>query len=998
MPHFDKQKAQHLSGILEKIRTAVYRPVGDLTVEAFVTAEPLPFGRRTQGRQYSLKTGDTWAAAVFDCAWFHFTGEVPAGVAGSDIVLLIDVNGEACVVDSDGTPRIGLTNINSEFDKSLGMPGKRVVPFADPAEGGEWVDLWVDAGANDLFGRMQDKGTLKQACIAVRNPQLFGLQWDWEVLHELMVNLPEQSARRMRIWDVLIRAAGSLLDFTDAEAAKARAILAAELAKNGGDPSLTISAVGHAHMDLAWLWPIRETIRKCGRTFSTVLRMMERYPDYVFGASQPQQYQWVKDHYPALYAEVKKRVAEGRWEAQGAMWVEPDTNVPSGESLVRQIVYGMRFFREEFGTRSTILWEPDVFGYSGALPQILLKSGIDCFMTQKLSWNQVTKHPHHTFWWQGIDGSRVLAHMPPEDTYNGPAAPRSLVKIEKDYLDKDVSDRALMLFGIGDGGGGPGEEHLERLQREKNLAGVSPVVQESAETFFKHLREGSDRYCTWQGELYLEKHQGTFTTQARNKRFNRKIEFALRELELMSVIASQFAGRSSYKFPKAEVDDIWREFLLYQFHDILPGSSIQRVYDESLPRYAALADKISEMTCHADQAVVGSMEAGNDSMVIFNSLSWERTQWLNIEGKWQHVTVPPMGFAFLASSKVSEVHSPTATRDLLENEYLRVEFAEQGSIRSCYDKLAKRQTLASPGNILAIYEDNGDAWDFPMDYRQRQIGRFTLQSWEHRVDGPRAMIRQKYIYNQSTLTQDVILAAGSRVLEFVTDVDWRESGRMLRTSFPTTVLASEATCEIQFGSIRRPTHRNTLRDVAMMEVCAQKYVDLSDRGYGVALLNDCKYGHAVVDGTLDLNLLRSPGYPDPIADRAQHAFVYALLPHAGDHIAGGVVQAGYELNVPLRVLGRAKATASLPSSLLCTDKHNIIIETVKPAENGGGWVVRLYEAAGASTDAIITVATGAKYVAAVNMLEENEKQLQSSNGGISLRFDPFEAHTLLVRA
>lgn len=992
MPHFDKQKSEHLGRLLERIRTAVYRPIGELNVEVFVTPEPLAFDRRTEGRRLEIKAGDVWASAVFDCGWFHFTGVLPTDAAGAEVVLLIDVNGEACVVDSDGTPRQGLTNINSEFDKSLGVPGKRVVPFVSPARGGEKIDLWADGGANDLFGRMQEKGTLKQACMAIRNPQLYALQWDWEVLHELMVHLPMQSARRSRLWDALLRAAAVLVEFTDAEATKVRAILAPELAKAGGDPSLTISAVGHAHMDLAWLWPVRETIRKCARTFATVLRMMERYPDYVFGASQPQQYQWVKDHYPKLYAQVKKRVAEGRWEAQGAMWVEPDTNVPSGESLVRQIVYGMRFFREEFGAKPTILWEPDVFGYSGALPQILLKSGIDCFMTQKLSWNQVTKHPHHTFWWQGVDGSRVLAHMPPEDTYNGPAAPRSLVKIEQDYLDKNVSDRALMLFGIGDGGGGPGEEHLERLSREHNLAGACPVVQEPAEKFFARLREGSERYSTWLGELYLEKHQGTFTTQARNKRFNRKIELALRELELMATLAGQSAG---YKFPKAEVDEIWKEVLLYQFHDILPGSSIQRVYDESLPRYAALSGKIAELTRQADQAYLssaGAVDAAGDSGAIFNSLSWARTQWLKVDGKWKPVTAPAMG---LGAAEDAPIETPAGSKNLLENKQLRVMFNDDGSIASCLDKIAGRETIASSANILAIYEDPGDAWDFPMDYRDRQIGRFALQSAEHFTDGPRSVIRQKYSHGKSTMTQEVSLTAESRVLEFATTVEWQESGKMLRTSFPTTVFAAEATCDIQFGSIRRPTHRNTLRDVAMMEVCAHKYVDLSDRGYGVALLNDCKYGHALIGGTIDLNLLRSPGYPDPVADRAQHEFVYALFPHAGDHVAGGVIQAAYELNVPLRVIGKAKATAQ--GSWMSVNVSNVIIETIKPAEDQPGWVVRLYESTGASTNAVITVPQGVNQVHQTNMLEQEPKPLAISNGAVRLWFGPFEVHTLLVR-
>jgi alpha-mannosidase len=389
------------------------------------------------------------------------------------------------------------------------------------------------------------------------------------------------------------------------------------------------------------------------------------------------------------------------------MWVEPDTNVPSGESLVRQILYGVKFFAQEFGTRSTILWEPDVFGYTGALPQILSKSGVDCFMTQKLSWNQVTKHPHHTFWWQGIDGSRVLAHLPPEDTYNGPAAPRSLVKLENDYLDKGVSDRALMLFGIGDGGGGPGEEHLERLLREKNLSGLCPVIQEPAEKFFSRLRDGSDRYSTWVGELYLEKHQGTFTSQARNKKFNRKIEFALRELELAAVIAMR--SSASYKYPKAQTDDIWREVLLLQFHDILPGSSIQRVYDESVPRYAALLEQVEKLTRDAESV------GGGKSTAISNSLSWSRSQWLKVDGKWRHVTVPPMNVTVLSNAAVQTRIEISGSKHHLENDQLRIEFAADGTITSCYDKAAKRETLSAPANVLALYEDQGDAWDFPMD-------------------------------------------------------------------------------------------------------------------------------------------------------------------------------------------------------------------------------------------------------------------------------------------
>jgi alpha-mannosidase len=555
MPYFNLHKKMELNALVERIKEAVYTPVCKLAVTAYVTSEPLPYAERQNSAPITLIPGQKWGN-LFDCAWFHFTGVVPQQANGLKVVLLIDVNGEACIYDQTGVPTQGLTNVNSEFDLSLGKPGKRVVPLAERATGAQTVDIWADAGCNDLFGRLQESGTLKQADIAICHSNLHALQYDFEVLHELMQLLPEKSARHERIWAALTQAALVLQHLNDEEAAIARKILAPELAKHAADPSLYISAIGHAHIDLAWLWPLRETIRKGARTFSTVLHFMDQYPDYVFGASQAQLYLWMKERYPVLYAKIKQRIAEGRWEVQGAMWVEADTNVSGGEALVRQFLYGKRFFRQEFGVDVTNLWLPDVFGYSGALPQLMKKSGVDYFMTQKLSWSQVNQHPHHSFWWKGIDGTKVLTHMAPEGSYNSSAAPRAIARAEQEYLDKSVSEHCLVIFGIGDGGGGPGEEHLERLRREKSLAGLSPVVQEPAARFFEKLVDESENFHTWYGELYLERHQGTYTTQARNKRFNRKLELALRELELSATRAFWQTGMT---YPADELLSIWRE-------------------------------------------------------------------------------------------------------------------------------------------------------------------------------------------------------------------------------------------------------------------------------------------------------------------------------------------------------------------------------------------------------------------------------------------------------
>ncbi len=975
---------------LSHLPRLVYRSLSDLAVEAWVTPEPVPFAGRESGTHQTLQVGDKWGK-LWDCAWFHFTGTVPAEAAGENVVLLLDINGEGLVVDAEGTPVQGLTGVRSGFDYSLGRPGKRVLPFARPASGGEAVDVWVDAGNNDLFGGLPDGGALAEACVAVRRDDIQALCFDLEVLRELLEHLPRTKARAARVLSALYDAVILLpqrVTPTPEEVAAARAVLAPELARSGGDPALIVSALGHAHIDLAWLWPIRETIRKGARTFATALRMMERYPDYVFGASQPQLYQWIKDQYPALYAQIKARVAEGRWEVQGAMWVEPDANIPSGESLVRQILYGKRFFRDEFGIDITNLWMPDVFGYSGSLPQILRAAGLTTFMTQKLSWSEVNTFPHHTFHWEGIDGSRVLVHMPPEGTYNSSAAPRAIARAEENFLDKAVSDRVLVLFGIGDGGGGPGEEHLERLARERDLQGLAPVVQEPSKTFFDRLEENSANFPVWCGELYLEKHQGTLTTQGRNKWYNRKLEFALRELELS---ASRAWLASGTPYPAEALDRIWKEMLLLQFHDILPGSSITRVYDESLPRYAALLAEVQELTTAADAAMLGA----GDTLLALNSLSWDRAEWLKVGDQWHFAQVPALGSA-LVPAPTDTLPAVSASNTLLENEHLRVAFSENGDLVSVYDKTAGREALllGQTGNTLAVYEDGGDAWDFASDYAAAPPAHFMLTDAEAYIDGPKAVLKQTRTFGASTLTQEISLTAGSRRLEFHTQVDWQEDNRMLRTAFPLAVNTDVARCEIQFGSIARPTTRNTSWDAAKYEVCGHKWVDLSETGYGVALLNDCKYGHSVQDGALALTLLRSPSGPDPVADRATHEFTYALLPHTGDCAAGGVVREAYALNVPLRVTTGA---APLPP-LLRVDAPNVIVDTVKKAEDGAALIVRLYEASGAAASVTVDFSFTPGRVSRVDLMEENPQPLEITKNAVAFPVLPFEIITLRVEA
>ncbi|TLS52462.1 alpha-mannosidase [Paenibacillus antri] len=1010
---YEKVRPETLKSMLRRLEKSIYVPLSDLHVTVWVTPEPVLYAERYSGQKLELRAGDRWGK-LWDCGWFHFTGKVPREAAGAKVVLLIDVNGELCIVDHEGIPKQGLTNINSEFDTSLGLPGKRVVHICESSTGEETIDLWADAGCNDLFGQFRS-GTLKEAVIAICREQVRQLYYDAEVLVETAEQLPSGSARKEKIYRALSDVSLLLTELTDQRVAEARRILGKELAMRGGDPVLTISAIGHAHIDLAWLWPIRETIRKGARSFATALRMMERYPDYVFGASQPQLYDWMKEYYPKLYSEIKERIKEGRWEPQGAMWVESDTNVPGGESLVRQVLYGKRYFQQEFGHDISTLWMPDVFGYSASLPQILKKSGVTYMMTQKLSWNMYNRHPHHTFFWEGIDGSRVLAHMPPEDTYNSPAAPRSIMKAEKEYLDKNISDRCLMLFGIGDGGGGPGEEHLERLSREKNLLGLAPVVQEPSERFFEKLAEDGERYQSWRGELYLEKHQGTLTSQARNKRFNRKMEKALRELEYASVLAWMANG---YPYPSEELERIWKEVLLYQFHDILPGSSIKRVYDESLERYATMLEQVERMIATSYTSVAGSMcLAGQkeNSVLIFNSLPWERVEWLKLDEEWLRLRVPPMGFVSGDSNIVSIVNKDATVSEMkvslreraAENDLLKVTFGADGGIKSIWDKESEREIVV-PGeqaNALRIYHDEGDAWDFPSTYRQSGGTPLTMEGLEPIVNGPVAGFLIRYKFGQSSLTQKVVLTAGSRRIDFVTEVDWKESGKMLRTSFPVNVRSDHVNCEIQFGYIQRPTHRNTMWDYAKDEICAHHWIDLSEPDYGVALLNDCKYGHRAENNVLDINLLRSPSYPDPEADRAKHSFIYSLYPHQGDHVQAEVYKRGYELNVPLRTVEASNrsdiGTAPKPAgmdSFLKLDHPNVMVETVKKAEDGEEIIIRLYETAGTRIQTNLHTGFQMSDAWLADLLERRIEQLDIKGQTLNLTFAPFEIVTLRLTA
>ncbi len=979
---------------------------------------PVPVSERTRGPFKPIREGDVWGQA-WESAWFHLKARVPESWAGKTVVAHLDFTGEGLVVQPDGQLLQGITS-GSIFDEEF---SRDVVRLFDPAKGGETAELWVETSSNSLFGVFLDpdpdpgdpgrfghfESKVKHMRLRLFDKELWHLWLDLRVLIGLIKKLPEKGVRRLR----LIRCANEAIDaFGDdpRNAAKSRAVLQKEMGKSAAPSDLSATAIGHAHIDTAWLWPIRETIRKCARTFSSQVRLMQTYPDYVFGASQPQQYEFIKKHYPDLYQKIKELVAQGRWEPLGGMWVEADCNIPNGESLVRQFVYGKNFFRDEFGVDVKNLWLPDVFGYSAALPQILKKSGIDYFLTQKMSWNQVNDFPFHTFRWRGIDGTEVLAHFPPENNYNSQLTPEYIVFGRDNFKERDFLEEFLSLFGVGDGGGGPKEENLEFGIRMADLEGAPRIRFGRAADFFERLRAYEKDLPVWVGELYLEAHRGTLTTHALVKKMNRTLEQKLREVEFL------WALLPLQDYPKETLDNVWKNLLLNQFHDIIPGSSIHEVYETVHAEYRDML-KICETL--AEKAAARLFEPDKNALTLFNSLSVTFEGTVELPSGWQGakdasgqalpvqkeedkmvalVSVPPQSFVTLekADAKIAEVASDKEPL-VLENRRVRYEFSPEGQLMRGWDKEAQREigVEGHPGNRLTLYDDypnNFDAWEIEIFYEETPLESPRNVKAERLASGPvRQGLHFQMEIGNSTLEQRVYLTKGSKRLDFKTRVDWKEKHRMLRVAFPVAIQTTEAAFDIQYGYVRRSNHRNTSWERARFEAPGQRYADLSESDYGVALLNDCKYGYKVVDNVLDLNLLRAPNNPDPDADQHVHEFTYSLLPHTGDLVHSDVWAEAVRLNQGVaRFEGFRHKEVKLPCRV---EGDGVSLEVLKKAEKEEALVLRLVETLGRRTRAHLSFLDTNKTLVETNLLEWTEEESFSTAQPVEIELGPFEIKT-----
>ncbi|MBR2764771.1 MAG: alpha-mannosidase [Blautia sp.] len=1009
---------------------------------------------RLDGIECTLHGKDEWTGFTNGSAWgengeewidFRFRAAVPDNFRDRTVLRILtgrEAEWEAV------NPQI-VVWVNGRIEQAFDTKHHELV-LADSPEPGKTYDILFEGYVPALRGFEAPARLLVE--LADINQEVKGLVYDLRVPWEAACLCPDGDRDREQTLQILSDAL-DLLDLRNpqsdefnASVKAARAFLQAEYydKRKDMDVEAVADCIGHTHIDCAWLWDLYQTRHKAVRSFATMLKLMERYPEFKFMSSQPLLYKYVKEDQPELYERIKDAVKRGQWKPEGGMWVEADCNLSSGESLVRQFLHGQEFFEKEFGSRTKILWLPDVFGYSAALPQILKKSGIDYFMTSKLSWSEFNLSPYDTFQWKGIDGTEVLTHFTPSrdassdyeshsdlayfTTYNAMLTPTQMKGGWQRFQQKGLDNHFIVSYGFGDGGGGSTDWMIENARRMSVPLPGTPVVRQCMpDTFFEELEErvkDNPALPKWSGELYLEYHRGTYTAMARNKRFNRKMELALRDVEFLCTYAHQLCG---FAYPAKELHDLWETVLTLQFHDILPGSSIKKVYDDALEMYTDATAKTEAIRADALKALAGRL-AGD--VVAFNSLSAERDDviWFDApedvtalrgaDGEIYPVQfaedkacafvkgLPAMGaksFFFVkdkaAAAQAKKVHADAAG---FETPFFRGHFDEAMRITSLYDRHADRE-LCKPGealNRIVCYENrphNYDAWDINIYYDRRKWEVTDVRKVTVVSEGPvLTKLRVEYSFNQSAITQDLIFYNDLDRVDFDTTVDWKEQHYLLKAHFPVDIFYNEATYDIQYGNVKRATHKNTSWDVARFEVCAHKWADVSEAGYGFSLMNDCKYGYSVDENSMALTLLKSSTYPNPEADQEVHHFTYSILPHQGDWREADTPAEAYRLNIPVMTVAGSGTDAALPA-FASVDQQNVLIEVVKQQLDGEDTIVRLYECYGARTNVTMTLGRTPEKVSVVNLMEDEIAPAEVEGNEVRFVMKPYEIITFKIR-
>jgi alpha-mannosidase len=989
----------------DHLTPAIYRDAHPLQAAAWsVPREPVPFDDAVGQHYEPVPLGWRWGRP-WSTVWFRVTGALPdewrSGTpAGTVAEILVDFGynrsrsgfqAEGLVYRPDGTPVKAIAPLNSWV-------------AWNPADGD--VDLLIEAAANpDVAGEYTFEPTrlgdwdgapeeplyeLRQLEIALRDQTVWELVQDVWTLTGLMKELPETSSRRHEI----LRALELMMDAVDPDdvpgtAAEGRAMLAEVLAAPAHASAHRILATGHAHIDSAWLWPVRETVRKCARTFTNVAALIDDDPDFVFSCSSAQQYAWLKEHHPRVYDRIREKVAAGAFVPVGGMWVESDTNMPGSEALARQFIAGKRFFLEEFGIECEEAWMPDSFGYSAALPQIVAAAGERWFLTQKISWNQSNRFPHHTFRWEGIDGTRIFTHFPPVDTYISELSGAELAHAERNFSEKGRATMSLVPFGWGDGGGGPTREMMAAARRTADLEGSPRVTVGSPREFFAAAEEEYPDAPVWSGEMYLELHRGVFTSQLRTKQGNRRNEALLREAEMWATTA---ALRVGHPYPAEELQRAWHAVLLLQFHDILPGSAIAWVHREAEERHAEVSATLERLIAASLAALAGS--ADDPAPTVVNASPFARAG------------IPPLGAAPAEIGQTPVRADDRGDDVVMDNGVIRAVVDAGGHVTSLAAHSDGRDAVPSGEalGVLRLHRDLPnlwDAWDLDVHYRRTvtEITDVEARTVERDDEGGVAVVIER-LFHSSRVTERIVLRPGADALEFVFDIDWHEREKILKLAMPFDVHADRIAAETQFGHVFRPTHTNTSWDEARFEACQHRFVHLAEPGWGVAVANDSTYGYDVerttrADGgtttCVRFSLVRAALFPDPDADQGRHTLRFRVRP--GSDVVDAVAL-GYDLAFPLR------STRGEIRPLVTSTAPTVLVETVKLAEDGSGdLVVRLYEAGGRRARTRVRLDGTADAIRLTDLLERALAEaardtVVSAGSEIELEFRPFQFRTV----
>ena len=990
----------------QRVLPHLYRRRMPLAIEAWdVPGEPVSYEDAASQKYRPFSIGESWGRP-WGTTWFRLRGDVPAGLSGAGLEAVIDLGWG---MKGPGFQAEGLVWLEGQPLQGV-HPRRTGVPL--PQLGVGPFSFLVEAASNPSMpqsfrpsplGSLDTAGDaplyrVAMADLAVLDHDVYHLCLDVEVLTGVMKGLALDDPRRQRLLRQLADAF-DVIDMNDvsATAHRARTELRPAFEVPARASSLRVVGVGHAHIDSAWLWPVRETVRKCARTFASAVRLMDDDPEYRFVCSQAVQYAWMEERYPSLFAQITEKVAAGQFIPVGGMWVEADMNLPSGESLVRQLVHGQRYFESRFGMRCKEVWIPDVFGYPASMPQVYLAAGCERFVTQKLSWNKQNRFPHNTFWWEGIDGSRVLTHFPPVDTYNAEVTGEEMAFSERNFREHAWSDWALMPYGHGNGGGGPTREMVERAHRMSDLDGTPRLQLGTSDQFFDHVEAELSAGAVapvWRGELYFETHRGTLTSQIETKVGNRRCERLLREAELWWA-----AGGAVPADVVEELRMLWNDVLLQQFHDIIPGSSIAWVHDDAEREHARVSARLEELiTAAFDRMGVAGVDGA--TWVVANAASQQRTEVVSApDGSPLIVQVPGSCFIplDLQANGFADVACVVTTERSMANGQLAVSWDLDGAIASVIDVVRGRELLPPRRSITVEL-----APDHPVEYDA-----WDLESWTTGLGVPvtgdsqiswleqsplraRLQVRRK-VGVASTMTMVYTLRAASARLDLEFDIDWHESEQLLSLMVPLDVRASEAVCDIQFGHVRRPTHPSSPWDAAKFEVCAHRFVDVAEPEFGVAVLNDGRYGHGLFDGGVRVSLLRAPRFPDPEADQGRHRVTISILPHgAGLH---EVLHEAELLNLPVRFV--RGTLDKWPGPVVEIDEPGVQLSAVKRADDGNGdLIVRLYEACGDRRQVSVRLATPMRAAVRCNALEEPLEAIDVADGFVSITLRPFELVTL----